>query len=410
MRSLKSVTGTAAMLAASTVLVSAGASAQEISGDLIKIGIMNDQSGPYADNCGPGSVVAANLAVEDAGGEINGTKIEIVVADDQNKPDVGAATALKWLDQEGVDAIVGCSASSIAAAVADMMKERNKPYMLSGTASSFFTNEQCSPMTTQWVQDTYAMAKTTITSLLNQGFETFYFITVDYTFGTVWQEDATKFIEEGGGEVVGSVVHPLNTTDFSSYLLQAQASGADVIVLANAGADLGNTIKQAAEFGIVQAGQTLAPLGVYINNVHSIGLAALEDVRTTTPFYWDRTDATREFTERYRERFEGRFPNEAQASTYSAVNHYLKAVEAAGTDDGEAVSAKMREIPVNDFSMTDVQIRADGQVMRPIYSVRIKGPDESTGPYDYYEITGTLSPEEAWRAPSESACTLLTSQ
>jgi branched-chain amino acid transport system substrate-binding protein len=386
------------------------ASAQEISGDVIKIGVMNDQSGPYADNCGPGSVAAANLAVEDAGGAVNGKKIEIVVADDQNKPDVGAATAQKWIDQEGVDAIVGCSASSIAAAVADMMKEHKKPYMLSGTAASFFTNDKCSPMNTQWVQDTYAMSKSTIKSLLDQGFKKFYFITVDYTFGKAWQEDATKFIEEGGGEVLGSVLHPLNSTDFSSYLLQAQASGAEVIALANAGADLGNTIKQAAEFGIVESGQALAPLGMYINNAHSIGLEALKGVRITTPFYWDRTDETREFTKRYGEKFNGRYPNQAQASTYSAVNHYLKAVAAAGTDEGEAVMAKMREIPVDDFSMSGVNIRADGQVMRPVYAVRVKGPDESTGPYDYYEITGELAPEEAWRNPSASACPLLTSQ
>ncbi len=410
MRNLTMKSGATALLAASTFLIPLGASAQGISGDVIRIGIMNDQSGPYADNCGPGSVAAAQLAVEDAGGAVNGKKVEIVVADDQNKPDVGAATALKWLDQDGVDAIVGCSASSIAAAVADMMKERKKPYMLAGTAASFFTNEKCSPMNTQWVQDTYAMSKSTIKALLDQGYKTFFFITVDYTFGKAWQEDATKFIEEGGGKVVGSVLHPLNSTDFSSYLLQAQASGAEVVALANAGADLGNTIKQAAEFGIVESGQTLAPLGMYINNAHSIGLSALQGVRVTTPFYWDRTDETRAFTKRYGEKFNGRFPNQAQASTYSAVSHYLKAVAAAATDDGEAVAAKMHELPVNDFAMTDVKIRADGQVMRPVYAVKVKGPDESKGPYDYYEITGELAPQEAWRDPSASACTLLTSQ
>lgn len=410
MKKLTARTGMAAMLAASSILVPAGASAQGISGDVIKIGVMNDQSGPYADNCGPGSVAAAQLAVDDAGGAVDGKKIEIVVADDQNKPDIGAAAALKWLDQEGVDAIVGCSASSIAAAIADMMKERKKPYMLSGTAASFFTNDKCSPMTTQWVQDTYAMSKSTIKSLLAEGHKTFYFITVDYTFGKAWQEDATKFIEEGGGKVIGSVLHPLNSTDFSSYLLQAQASGAEVIALANAGADLGNTIKQAAEFGIVEAGQVLAPLGMYVNNAHSIGLEALKGVRVTTPFYWDLTDETRAFTKRYGEKFDGRFPNEAQASTYSAVNHYLKAVAAAGTDDGEAVSAKMREIPVNDFALKDVKIRADGQVMRPFYAFTVKGPDGSKGPYDYYQLAGELSPEEAWRDPSASACPLLKSQ
>ncbi|PHP65279.1 ABC transporter permease [Zhengella mangrovi] len=378
-----------------------------ISDDVIRIGIMNDQSGPYADNCGPGSVASARLAVEDAGGEIDGKKIEIVVADDQNKPDIGVAAALKWVEQDGVDAIVGCSASSIAGAISDMMKDHNKPYLLAGSAASFFTNDKCNAMTTQWMQDTYAMAKATINSLLQAGNKTFYFITVDYTFGKVWQEDSTKFIEAGGGKVIGSVLHPLNTNDFSSYLLQAQASGADVIALANAGNDLGNAIKQAAEFGITQSGQNLAPLGMFINNAHSIGLEALQGVRFTTPTYWDLNDGTREFTKRYQAAFNDRYPNEAQMTTYSAVTHYLKSVKAAGSDDGEAVMAKMHELPVNDFELDNVSIRADGQVMRPSLAVQVKSPDESKGPYDYYKILATLDPESVWRAPSESACPLL---
>lgn len=399
--------GTAVLLAASTVLTPIATMAAGISDDVIRIGIMNDQSGPYADNCGPGSVASARLAVEDAGGEIDGKKIEIVVADDQNKPDIGVAAALKWVDQDGVDAIVGCSASSIAGAISDMMKEKNKPYLLVGSAASFFTNDKCNAMTTQWMQDTYAMAKATINSLLQSGNKTFYFITVDYTFGKVWQEDSTKFIEAGGGKVVGSVLHPLNTNDFSSYLLQAQASGADVIALANAGNDLGNTIKQAAEFGITQSGQNLAPLGMFINNAHSIGLKALQGVRFTTPTYWDLNDGTREFTKRYKAAFNDRYPNEAQMTTYSAVTHYLKSVKAAGSDDGETVMAKMHEIPVNDFEMDNVSIRADGQVMRPSLAVQVKSPEESKGPYDYYKILATLDPEKVWRAPEESACPLL---
>ena len=399
--------GAAVLLAASTVLTPFAVSAEGISDDIIRIGIMNDQSGPYADNCGPGSVVAARLAVADAGGEIDGKKIEIVVADDQNKPDIGMAAALKWIDQEGVDTIVGCSASSIAAAISDMMKEKNKPYLLAGSAASFFTNDKCNAMTTQWMQDTYAMAKATTNALLQAGNKTFYFITVDYTFGKVWQEDSTGFIEAGGGEVVGSVLHPLNSNDFSSYLLQAQASGADVIALANAGNDLGNAIKQAAEFGITQSGQNLAPLGMFINNAHSIGLQALQGVRFTTPTYWDLNEGTREFAKRYREAFDDRFPNEAQMTTYSAVTHYLKSVKAAGTDEGTAVMSKMRETPINDFQFDNVSIRADGQVMRPSLSVEVKSPEESKGPYDYYNVIATLDPEKVWRSPENSACPLL---
>ena len=376
--------------------------------DVIRIGVMNDQSGPYADNCGPGSVASARLAVEDFGGEINGKKIEIVIADDQNKPDVGVSTAMRWVEREGVDTIVGCSASSIAAAIHDMMAEKKKPYMLVGTAAAFFTNEKCTPMTTQWMQDTYAMPKAVVNSLIDQGNDTWYFITVDYTFGKAWQDDGTNFINKRGGKVVGSVLHPLNSSDFSSQLLQAQASGAKVIALANSGSDLANTLKQAQEFGVSGGDQKLVPLGLFINAVHGIGLNSLGDVVLTTPFYWDTSDETRAFTERYKAAFNGRYPNEPQATTYSAVTHYLKAVQAAETDEGEAVMAKMRETPINDFQMKDVSIRADGQVMRPLYLARVKTPAESKGEYDYYEITATIDPSEAWRAPEESACSLLT--
>jgi len=386
------------------------ANAQGVSENVIRIGVMNDQSGPYADNCGPGSVAAAKLAVEDAGGAVNGKKIEIVVADDQNKPDVGAATAQKWVDNDGVDTIVGCSASSIALAVNDIMKARKKPYMLVGTASSAFTNEKCSPMTTQWVQDTYALPRATVKSLLAQGQDTWYFITVDYAFGKAWQEDSTRFIEQGGGKVLGSVLHPLNSSDFSSFLLRAQASKAKVIALANSGSDFATVIKQAQEFGIPQGGQTLAPLGLFINATHGIGLNVLHGVRLTTPFYWDRTDETRVFAKRYQAAFNGRMPNEAQASTYSAVHHYLKAVAAADSDDGDAVMAKMRQLPINDFEMKDVPIRIDGQVMRPLYAARIKEPAESKYPYDYYQIVATIAAADAWRPASESVCGLLKTQ
>jgi len=383
--------------------------ADGISGDVVRIGIMNDQNGPYADNCGLGAVAAAKLAVSDFGGAVYGKKIELVTADDQNKPDIGVAIALRWLDSEGVDAIVGCSASSIALAVQDLMKSRKKPYLLAGTAGSFFTNDKCSPMTTQWMVDTYAQPKATVKSLLAQGIDSWFFLTVDYAFGKGWQADATKFIEAGGGTVVGSVLHPLNTSDFSSFLLTAQASGAKAIALANSGSDFANAIKQAQEFGLTQK-QLLVPLGLMISQTQGIGLHDLQNVRLTTPFYWDMTPESRAFAKRFSELVSGQILNEAKAATYSAITHYLKAVAATGTDDGDAVMKQMKDTPINDFEMKNVTIRADGQVMRPLYVARIKTPAESKYTHDYYEITGTIAPEDAWRPAQESACGLLKSQ
>src|SRR5690349_7706025 len=400
--------GTIAMLAA-VCLGSPPSSAEEISGGAIKIGIMNDQNGPYADNCGLGSVAAAKLAIADFGGAINGEKIELVTADDQNKPDVGVAIVLRWVDNEGVDAIVGCSASSIALAVQEIMKNRKKPYMLAGTAGSFFTNDKCSPMTTQWVVDTYAQPKATVKALLAQGVDSWFFLTVDYAFGKVWQADTTNFIKAGGGTVVGSVLHPLNSSDLSSFLLTAQASGAKAIALANSGADFANSIKQAREFGLTQK-QLLVPLGLMISQTHGIGLRDLQNMRLTTPFYWDMTPESRAFAKRFSEAANGQILNEAKSATYSAVTHYLKAVAAADSDEGDAVMRRMKSTPINDFEMKNVSIRADGQVMRPLYVARIKTPDESKYANDYYEITGTIAAEDAWRPVSESACDLLKSQ
>jgi len=392
-----------------TLFTTAPLRAQGISGDVIKIGIMNDQTGPYSDNCGPGAVAAARLAVGDFGGSVNGKKIELVAADDQNKPDIGVAIALRWLDNEGVDAIVGCSASSIALALQDLMKARKKPYLLAGTAGSFFTNDKCSPMTTQWMVDTYAQPKATVKALLAQGVDSWFFLTVDYAFGKGWQADTTNFIQAGGGKVVGSVLHPLNSSDFSSFLLTAQASGAKAIALANSGADFGNAIKQAQEFGLSPK-QLLVPLGLMVNQTHGIGLRDLQNVRLTTPFYWDLTPETRAFAKRFSEAANGQILNEAKSATYSALTHYLKAVAATGTDEGDAVMRQMKSTPINDFEMKDVSIRADGQVMRPLYVARIKKPAESKYAFDYYEITGTIAPEDAWRPASESSCGLLKSQ
>lgn len=406
MTTLKTTTGVASLLMLTTALVTAPARA-EISDNVVRIGVMSDQSGPYADNCGPGSVAMVKLAVEDFGGNVNGTPIEVVVADDQNKPDIGAAQALKWVDEEGVDTIVGCSASSIAHAVNDIMRDKEKPYLVAGTASTALTNDACSPMTTNWGFDTYTLAKGAVASQLARGMDSWYFITVDYSFGKQWQVDATKFIEDAGGKVVGSILHPLGTTDFSSQLLQAQASGAKAIGIANAGADLGNLIKQANEFGIVAAGQQLAPLGILINNVHAIGLDATQGLVFSSAAYWDRDEDSRGLAERYSEAFNGKKPNEAQLITYSAVTHYLKAVAASGGDDGVSVMASMRETPVNDLIIKDASIRGDGVVMKPMLSSQVKSPAESKGDWDYYEMIGEIAAEDAWRSESESACELL---
>lgn len=395
------------LLATTAICLAAQPSLAQISDDVIRIGVMNDQSGPYADNCGAGSVTAAKLAVEDVGGAINGKKIEIVIADDQNKPDVGVATALKWVDKEGVDAIVGCSASSIALAVQDVMRDKKKPYLIAGTASSETTNSKCTPMGTNWAYDTYTLSKGSVKAQLSQGLDTWFFITVDYAFGKQWQEDATRFITAAGGKVLGQALHPLNGTDFSSQLLQAQASGAKVIGIANSGSDLANVIKQAQEFGITKKGQKLAPLGLLINAVHGIGLDATQGLVMSTAAYWNANDETRAFTKRYSAAMGGKIPNEAQLVTHSAVTHYLKSVAAAGSDEGDAVMKKMREIPVSDMIVKNAKIREDGVVMRPMLATRVKTKDQSKSTWDYYEVLGTIAAEDAWRPLSESTCPLV---
>jgi len=381
--------------------------AADMSDKVIRIGVMNDQSGPYADNCGPGSVTSVKLAVEDFGGKIGDTPIEVVIADDQNKPDIGVAIAKKWVEQDGVDAIIGCSASSIALAVQDVMAAAKKPYLLAGTASSETTNSKCSPMGTNWAYDTYTLAKGTVQAQLADGMDTWFFITVDYTFGKQWQADATRFIEAAGGKVLGSALHPLNSNDFSSLLLQAQASGAKVIGIANSGSDLANVIKQAKEFGITDAGQRLAPLGIQINAVHGIGMEATQGLVISSAAYWDLNDETRAFAKRYGAAFQNRVPNESQMVTHSAATHYLKSVTAAGSDAGEAVMAKMRELPVTDMLVKDVKIREDGVVMRPMLKAKVKAPADSKYAWDYYEILGTIAAEDAWRPLSESTCPLV---
>lgn len=398
---------TTALFTISTLLGAGVAGAQDYSDDVIKIGIMNDQAGVYSDNCGPGSVEAARMAIEDFGGEVNGKKIELLIADDQNKPDLGVPIAQKWVGQEGVDTIVGCSASNIALPIQEFMATAKKPYLIAGSASSALTNDKCTPYSTQWILDTYAMAKGAVAAMLAAEKDSFFFITVDNAFGKQWQADATTFIEAGGGKVMGSVTHPLNSTDFSSFLLQAQASGAKVIILANSGGDFSNAVKQAGEFGIQAGGQEVIALGLQINQVHGIGLATLKGLNLVMPgVYWDQDDETRAFAERFKARFRDRVPNESMTGTYSAINHYLKAVKEAGTDDGEKVNAKMREMPINDFQLKNVSIRADGQVMRPWYAFTIKAPEDVKYPYDYYVLNAEIPAEDIWRPEADSACPL----
>ncbi|GKS93799.1 ABC transporter substrate-binding protein [Acidovorax sp. SUPP2825] len=392
-------------LALAALALACGVAAHaQISDDVVRIGVMADQTGPYSGNGGPGSTLAVRMAAEDFGGAVLGKPVEVVVADDQNKPDVGLNIARKWLDTEKVDTIVGGSASSIALGISSLLKERKKPYLIAGTVSAELTNKSCSPMNFQFLTDTYALPKAGVQSLMKQGIKSFYFITVDYAFGQAYQDDATRFIQAAGGKVVGSVKHPLGATDFSSYLLQAQSSGAQAIVILNAGLDLSNALKQAAEYKITRGGQVVTVFGMTINSVSAMGLDVAQGLQLTLPFYWDRDEASRAWAKRFMARNKGVVPTYIHAGAYSAAWHYLQAVKAAGTDDGAKVAAKMRELPINDFFSKDVKIREDGQALRTVYAIQVKKPSESKGPNDFYTVRGEIPPEQTWRPLSESSC------
>ncbi|HSV82358.1 MAG TPA: ABC transporter substrate-binding protein [Ramlibacter sp.] len=392
-------------LAATAALTLAAAAAQaQISDNVVRIGVMADQTGPYSGNGGPGSTVAVKMAVEDFGGKVNGVPVEVVVADDQNKPDVGTNIARQWIENDKVDAIVGGSASSIALSVTTLMKQHKKPYLIAGTVTSDLTGKACSPMNFQFLVDTYSLPKAGVQSLVKQGIKSFYFVTVDYAFGTALQTEATRFIEAAGGKVVGAVKHPLGATDFSSYLLQAQASKAQAIVVLNAGLDLSNALKQAAEYRVTKNGQVLTVFGMTINSVEAMGLGVAQGLQFTEPFYWDRDTETRAWARRFMERNKGVVPTYIHAGAYSAAMHYLKSVAAAGTDGGDAVVAKMKSTPVNDFQMKNVRIREDGQVMRPTYVVQVKAPAESKSKNDFYKLLGEIPADQAFRPLAEGGC------
>ena len=384
------------------VAFATGAEAQ-VSNDVVKIGVINDQSGIYSDLSGMGGVLAAQMAVEDFGGTVLGKPIEILSADHQNKADIASNIANKWIDVDNVDLITDVPGSSAVLALQEIMRQKQRLLIVSTGATSDFTGKACSPYGIHWTYDTYALAHGTGKTLVEQGGDTWFFLTADYAFGHALQRDTTAFIEAGGGKVPGSVLHPFPNQDFSSFLLQAQASGAKIIGLANAGGDTINAVKQAAEFGIVEGGQNLAGLLIFITDIHSLGLQVAQGVILTTGFYWDLDDATRAWSKRFFERH-GAMPSMAQAGVYSSTLHYLKAVEAAGTDESLAVAAKMRELPIDDFFAKNGKLREDGRMVHDMFLAQVKTPDESKYPWDYYKILATIPADEAFRPLAESEC------
>jgi branched-chain amino acid transport system substrate-binding protein len=396
------------VIAAAALAASFGAASAQISGDVVKIGVLTDMSATYADLSGKGSALAAQMAAEDFGGKVLGKPIEIVSADHQNKPDIASNIANQWFDTENVDAITDLTTSSVALAVQEIARNKNRMTMVTGAATSDLTGPKCSPTGVHYVYDTYALANGTGGALVKDGGDTWYFITADYAFGHALERDTGNAVTAAGGKVLGNVRHPFPANDFSSFLLQAQASGAKVVGLANAGADTINSIKQAQEFGLVAGGQRLAGLLVFISDVHSLGLKTAQGLVITTGFYWDYNDETRAWSKRYGEKFGGRMPTMVQAGVYSAVMHYLKAIEAAKTDDAKVVAAKMRETPVNDMFAKNGKIRADGRMVHDMFLAQVKKPEESKGPYDYYKILRVIPGDEAFRpADPKFGCALL---
>jgi branched-chain amino acid transport system substrate-binding protein len=386
-------------------LLGVGSAHAQISDNVVKIGVMNDQSGLYADLGGPGSVVAARMAAEDAGGSVLGKPIEIVAADHQNKADIGVAVARRWFESEAVDMAIGFDNSSVALAVEQLAAEHNRIAIAGAVGSTAFTGKNCTANEASWVYDSYALTTSLAKSIVAEGRDTWFFITVDYAFGHSMEADATAAVLAAGGKVLGSVRHPLNTSDFSSYLLQAQASGAKVVALANGGGDMVNTVKQANEFGLTRK-QSLVSMLVFISDVHSMQLQAAQGLKFVTAFYWDRDDDTRAWSRRFFDK-QGRMPTMAQASVYSAVRHYIASIKAAGTDEAKAVMAKMRELPVNDFYVKNGHVREDGRLLHDMLFVQVKTPAESRGPWDYYKILGTVPGDQAFRPMAEGGCPLV---
>ena len=396
------------MAAAAAVALSiGGAQAQQWSDGTIKIGVMNDMSGLYADIAGPGSVTAARMAIEDFGAAAKGLKVEVVGADHQNKPDVGSTIARTWYDVDKVDVIVDVPTSSVALAVNQITRDKGKAFLVSGAATSDLTGKACSPNTIHWTYDTWMLANGTGSAIVKTGGDTWFFLTADYAFGHALERDTEAAVTKGGGKVLGKVRHPFPGQDFSSFLLQAQASKAKVIGLANAGGDTINSIKQAAEFGITRAGQNLAGMLVFITDVHGLGLNTAQGLIFTETFYWDLNDQTRAWSRRFAAANGGKYPSMVHAGVYSSVLHYLKAVEALKSDDGTKVIEQMKKMPTDDPLFGKGSVRADGRKLHPAYLVEVKKPSESKGPYDYYKVRATIPADQAFRPLNQGECPLV---
>jgi branched-chain amino acid transport system substrate-binding protein len=388
------------------VLAAATRTRAQASTQPIKIGVLCDMSGPYADDTGPGLVASVRIAVKAMGDTVLGRPVTVVFADDQNKPDIGAAIARRWLDDEDVGAIVEASASSITLATGELTRARNKIMLVAGSLSTDITGKNCSPTTFQFGFDTYAGPKSVVAPAIHNGMPTWFILNVDYAFGTSLKQEASRMIEQAGGKLLGSVAFPFGSSDLSSALLQAQASGAKAIALACGGSDWSNLVKQSHEFGLSAAGQSLIALSAGINEIMAVGAEQCQGMLASMPFYWDLDAGSREFASRFRAARNGIYPNWQQSDVYSGTVHYLKAVQAAGTTDGLKVAEAMHKMPVDDLIMKNIAIRGDGQVMRPTYLFRVK-PESARGRADIFDLVDTIAAEDSWRPASESACSLL---
>ncbi len=388
------------------VAASAGAANAQISDDVVKIGVLTDMSSLYSDATGKGSLAAVQMAVADYGGKVKGKPVEVISADHQNKPDVGVGIARNWYDNEKVDAIFDVPTSSVALPVSALTREKNKIHINSGGGSSDITGIACSPNTVHWTYDTYALSNVAGKAMVKRGEDTWFFVTADYAFGMALERDAASIVKESGGKVLGGVRHPLNSSDFSSFLLQAQASKAKVVALANAGGDTTNALKQASEFGITSGGQKMIALLEEITDTHSLGAKEGQGLIVTDAFYWDMNDETRAFSKRFNEKV-GHMPTMIQAGLYSATMHYLKAIEAIGSDEAPKVMAQMRATPINDFFAHDGKIRIDGRMVHDMYLFEVKKPSESKGEWDLYKLLATVPGDEAFRPLDKGGCPLV---
>jgi branched-chain amino acid transport system substrate-binding protein len=387
----------------------AGAAQAQISDDMVKIGYLADMSGTYRDIAGPNGLIALEMAVADFGGQVNGKKIEIVSADDRNSPDVASSTARRWVENDNVDMIAGLVASSVSIAVSDILEESGKLGIVSGSAASSITNEHCTPNHIHYVYDTYPLANGTASAIVKEGGKTWFILTADYAFGHALEADVTRVVEANGGEVIGTIRHPFPTPDFSSFILQAQGSGADVVALANAGADTTNAVTTAGEFGLTQSGQTLAALLLFLTDVHALGAETAQGIQLTTGWYWDMNADARAWSDRFMEET-GVRPTMIHAGIYSSTTQYLNAIEATASDEAQAVRKQMMNTPINDMFATNGRIREDGRMVHDMYLAQVKTPAESTNEWDLYDIVRTIPAEEAFRPLSESQCPLITSR